>query len=481
MSRQFPMEPFKIKMTEPIKVTSREERQQLLVNAGYNIFMLRSRDVMIDLLTDSGTGSMSQAQWGALLQGDESYAGSESFYRFEKAAQDVTGYNYVIPTHQGRGAESLFFYVMNVSGKIIPNNTHFDTTRANISVLGGDPVDFPCEAAKDLHSDYPFKGDMDIERLELLLKTSAAKVPCILMTITNNAVGGQPVSISNLKSVSALCKRYGIPLYLDACRFSENVYLAKERTPELKSLTIHQIAHEYFSQADGCLFSAKKDALANIGGFFAAKDAVLAENMRARMVVTEGFPTYGGLAGRDLDAIAVGLREGMEEDYLAYRTGMIAWLAERLLEESVPVVTPPGGHAVFVDAKSFLPHIPNHEFPGQALVCALYLEGGIRAVEIGTFMFGEAAQHELVRLTIPHRLYTQGHLEHVIDVFGRIKDNVNRLCGYKIKQAPQYLRHFTAVLELINDSCCQVTSLPASISKKAVLEFASHSSNINRK
>lgn len=456
MSRQFPMEPFKIKMTEPIKVTSRQNRQQFLVSAGYNIFKLRSRDVMVDLLTDSGTGSMSQAQWGALIQGDESYAGSESFYRFEKTVQDVTGYSYVIPTHQGRGAESLFFYVMNVSGKIIPNNTHFDTTRANISVLGGEPVDFPCNETKDLHSDYPFKGDINLEQLELFLKTSASKVPCILMTITNNAVGGQPVSISNLKSVSVLCKKHGIPLYLDACRFSENVYLAKERTPELKSFTIDQIAREYFSQAEGCLFSAKKDALANIGGFFATKDAALAKNIRARMVVTEGFPTYGGLAGRDLDAIAVGLREGMEEDYLAYRTGMVAWLAERLIEEGLPVVTPPGGHAVFVDAKSFLPHISNNEFPGQALVCALYLEGGIRAVEIGTFMFGEAAQHELVRLTIPHRLYTQGHLEHVIAVFKRIKDNVGDLCGYKIKQAPQYLRHFTAVLEPVSGSRCHV-------------------------
>lgn len=481
MSRQFPMEPYKIKMTEPIKMTSREERNGLIVDAGYNIFKLRSRDVMVDLLTDSGTGSMSQSQWGALIQGDESYAGSESFYRFEKAVQDVTGYKYVIPTHQGRGAEALFFYVMDLPDKIIPNNTHFDTTRANISVLGGEPVDLPCKETKDLHSDYPFKGNIDLERLESLLKTSVSKIPCILMTITNNAVGGQPVSISNLKGAASLAKKYGVPLYLDACRFSENIFLARERDPDLKGLTMLQIAREYFSQADGCLFSAKKDAMANIGGFFATNNAVLAEKMRERMVVTEGFPTYGGLAGRDLDAIAVGIREGIEEDYLAYRTGMVAWLAERLLEEGVPVVTPPGGHAVFVDAKSFLPHIPKEEFPAQALVCALYLEGGIRAVEIGTFMFGEAAQHELVRLAIPHRLYTQGHFEHVIATFKKIKNDVGNIYGYKIKHAPKYLRHFTSVLEPANNSCCNITSLPASVLKQEVLEFAACSSNSNRK
>lgn len=481
MSRPFPMEPFQIKMTAPIRMTTREEREKALIEAGYNLFKLRSRDVMIDLLTDSGTGAMSQTQWGAMLKGDESYAGSESFFRFEAAIQETTGFQYILPTHQGRGAESLFFNVLNVAGKTIPNNTHFDTTRANISVLGGVPVDLPCEDASNLHSDYPFKGNCDLKQLENLLKTESGNIPCILITITNNAVGGQPVSLSNLIAVRKLSKQYGVPLYLDACRFSENVYLAREKEPALKGKTIQEIAKEYFSQADGCLFSAKKDALANTGGFFATNDPLIAETMRAKMVVTEGFPTYGGLAGRDLEAIAVGLKEGLEEDYLAYRIGTIAWLAERLLEKGIPVVTPPGGHAVFINAKKFLPHIPIEEFPGQALACALYLEGGIRSVEIGTFMFVEAARNELVRLAVPHRLYTRGHLEHVIDAFAVIADKSKELKGYKIHKAPQYLRHFTATLTPVNTNRLSNSSCAVPMQTSNAAEYVCGGSITNGK
>jgi tryptophanase len=451
---RFPVEPFRIKMTEPVRSTTRVERLAHLEEAGWNVFRLRSEHVLVDLLTDSGTGAMSQRQWAAMLEGDEAYAGARSFYRFEAAVQRITGYEHVIPTHQGRAAEHLFMSALGVQGRTVPNNTHFDTTRANLLALDAEPLDLPCGEAREVPAPYPFKGNMDLAGLEGLLISEGERVPAVMMTITNNAVGGQPVSLDNLRAVRRLSRgRYGIPLYLDACRFAENAWLARAHDPDLRGHDLPAVAAEYFAEADGCLVSAKKNGLANIGGFFATNEADLAARVRELMVVTEGFPTYGGLAGRDLEAIAVGLDEALDEDYMAYRVGVVGWLADALSAAGVPVVQPPGGHAVFVDAARWLPQIPRHHFPGQALVAALYVEGGVRAVEIGTLMFGDEAQHELVRLAIPHRVYTRSHLEHVVDTFARIAEHREALWGFNIARAPRLLRHFTAWLDPMHEAC----------------------------
>lgn len=449
----YPIEPFRIKMTEPVRVTTREERQHHLQQAGYNLFRIDSDDVLVDLLTDSGTGAMSQEQWAAMMRGDEAYAGSRSFRRFEATIRRITGYAQVIPTHQGRGAEHLVMTALGVTGKRVPNNTHFDTTRANITALGGHAIDLPCAEAAHTEQALPFKGNMDIAALRALLADSPCDMPAVFVTITNNAAGGQPVSLDNVRNVRAVAREHGLPFFLDACRFAENAWLARNLDPKLSAMSLAEVAAAYFGEADGCLVSAKKNGLANIGGFFATNDEALAERVRELMVVTEGFPTYGGLAGRDLDAIAVGLDEALDESYMSYRCQVVAWLAQELTDIGVPVVLPAGGHAVFVDAGRWLPHIPAHRFPGQALACALYLEGGIRAVEIGSFMFDEAAQHELVRLAIPHRTYTRGHLEHVINTFARVGEHKADLQGMTIKRAPALLRHFTALLEPMHESC----------------------------
>ena len=443
----YPIEPFRIKMIEPLSLTTREERTRLLDRAGHNLFRLRSEDVMVDLLTDSGTGAMSQGQWAAMLNGDESYAGARSYYRLEEVVRDITGYSHVLPTHQGRAAEALLFSVLDVKGRIVVNNTHFDTTRANVTFLGGEAVDLPCRESQDVATPFPFKGNMDLERLEALLDREGDRVACVMMTVTNNASGGQPVSLENMKAVREMTRRRGLLMFLDACRFAENACLVKRRSPELQSQSIADISRAFFALADGCTMSAKKNGLANIGGFIALNDLGLAEQLRSRMVVTEGFPTYGGLAGRDLDAVAVGLREALDERYMSYRVDVVNWLAESLTEAGIPVVLPPGGHAVFVDAARLLPHIPSTRFPGQALACALYLEAGVRGVEIGSLMFGEAAQHELVRLAIPHRLYTRGHLEGVIQGLKKVAEQRDELKGYRIVHEPPLLRHFTVVLE----------------------------------
>lgn len=443
----YPIEPFRIKMIEPLSLTTREERTRLLDRAGHNLFRLRSEDVMVDLLTDSGTGAMSQGQWAAMLNGDESYAGARSYYRLEEVVRDITGYSHVLPTHQGRAAEALLFSVLDVKGRIVVNNTHFDTTRANVTFLGGEAVDLPCRESRDVATPFPFKGNMDLERLEALLDREGDRVTCVMMTVTNNASGGQPVSLENMQAVREMTRRRGLQMFLDACRFAENACLVKRRSPELQSQSIADISRAFFALADGCTMSAKKNGLANIGGFIALNDLGLAEQLRSRMVVTEGFPTYGGLAGRDLDAVAVGLREALDERYMAYRVDVVNWLAESLTEAGIPVVLPPGGHAVFVDAARLLPHIPTSRFPGQALACALYLEAGVRGVEIGSLMFGDAAQHELVRLAIPHRLYTRGHLEWVVQGLKKVAEQREELQGYRVVHEPPLLRHFTVVLE----------------------------------
>lgn len=451
---RYPMEPFRIKMTESVRPITRAMRLEHLAEAQYNLFRLKSEHVLIDLLTDSGTGAMSSAQWAALLRGDEAYAGSTSYYRFAETITRITGYPHVIPTHQGRAAEHLVMSALRVTNRIVVNNTHFDTTRANILALGGTPVDLPCQEASSTTTPAPFKGNMNIAALQDLLSSKKDEIAAVMATITNNAQGGQPVSLENLQQVASLAHEAGLPFFLDACRFAENAYLARLHDTRLGRQNLYEVARAYFDLADGCLVSAKKNGLANIGGFFATRDADLAERVRELMVVTEGFSTYGGLAGRDMEAIATGLDEALDETYMAYRTGVVAWLAESLEVLGVPVVKPAGGHAVFVDAGAWLSHIPKHHFPAQALACALYLEGGVRTVEIGSLMFEEDARHELVRLAIPHRTYTRSHLEHVVDTFARIGEHREHQHGYRIVRAPRLLRHFTASLEPITPAPC---------------------------
>jgi tyrosine phenol-lyase len=442
------IEPFRIKSVEPISWTTRELREQLLRAAYYNLFLLPAEDVLIDLLTDSGTGAMSTHQWAGLMEGDESYAGGRSFDHFRDSIQHIFGYKHVIPTHQGRAAERILFNVACKKGDVVPNNTHFDTTRANVEFVGAEAVDLVIPEGRQPSLKHPFKGNMDVEALETLIcNVGRARVPLVMLTVTNNSGGGQPVSMENIRQVSAVCRQHGIPLYFDACRFAENAYFIKLREPGYASKTPQQIAQAMFSYGDGCTMSAKKDGLANIGGFLCTNDDTLAQREKDLLILTEGYPTYGGLAGRDLEAIAVGLQEVLHEDYLQYRIASIAYLGDHIAAQGVPIIQPPGGHAVYIDARGFLPDIPPAQFPGVALAAELYLEGGIRSVEIGTLMFGAAAKMDLVRLAIPRRVYTQSHIDYVVEIILEVWKNRGKICGLKLSHEAPFLRHFTARLE----------------------------------
>ncbi len=456
MPRKTIIEPFRIKSVEPIRWTTREQREELLRAAHYNLFLLPADDVLIDLLTDSGTGAMSTRQWAAIMQGDESYAGSRSFDRFRDSIQDIFGYQHVIPTHQGRAAERILFSVACKKGDVIPNNTHFDTTRANIEFVGAEAVDLPIAEAREPAKWHPFKGNMDVAALEeLIARVGRQRIPMVMLTITNNSGGGQPVSMENARAVSAVCRKNRIPLYFDACRFAENAYFIKLREDGYANKTPKQIAQEMFALGDGCTMSAKKDGMANIGGFLCTNDGVLAAQEKDLLILTEGYPTYGGLAGRDLEAVAIGLQEALDEDYLRYRIASTAYLGNHLSEQGVPIVQPPGGHAIYLDARAFLPHIPLEEFPGVALAAELYLEGGIRSVEIGTLMFGAAAKMDLVRLAIPRRVYTQSHVDYVIEVVLAVWNRRAEIRGMKLTRQAPFLRHFTAYLEPIEAEVAQ--------------------------
>lgn len=450
------IEPFKIKSVEPIYFNTREERETILSNAFYNPFLIKANDVLIDLLTDSGTSAMSSNQWAGIMKGDESYAGSPSFFRFEKVIKEITGYPIAIPTHQGRAAEKILFSILGGAGKYFISNTLFDTTRANIEFSGAAGIDLPCEEGKHPSIPAPFKGNMDVATLKrTIAEIGVANIPMVIMTVTNNSGGGQPVSMQNIKEVSAVCKENNIPFFIDACRFAENCYFIKLREAGYANIPVPKIAAELFSYADGCTMSAKKDAFANIGGFLAMKDLELANSCRNLLIITEGFTTYGGLAGRDLEAIAIGLQEVMDENYLQYRIRSIEYLTHKLIAAGVPVMQPAGGHAVYLDAKAFLPHIPVHQYPGQALACALYTEGGIRSVEIGSLMFGKydnnnqliPAALELVRLAIPRRAYTQSHIDYVAEVIIEVFEKRNHIGGLEIIEETPLLRHFTAKLK----------------------------------
>jgi len=442
------IEPFRIKSVEPIRWTTREQREKFLRTAFFNLFLLPADDVLIDLLTDSGTGAMSTYQWGAIMEGDESYAGSKSYNRFRDSVQDIFGYKHVIPTHQGRAAERILFSVMVKRGQIVPNNTHFDTTRANLEFVGGVPMDLVIPEGKQPSLKHPFKGNMDVAALEEVIKREGKeKIPLVMLTVTNNSGGGQPVSMGNAKAVSAICKKHGIPLYFDACRFAENAYFIKLREPGYADKSPKAIAQEMFRLGDGCTMSAKKDGMANIGGFLCTNNDLLAQQEKDLLILTEGYPTYGGLAGRDLEAIAVGIQEAVEEDYLRYRIASTAYLGNHIAEQGVPIVQPPGGHAIYLDARAFVPHIPLEQFPGVALANELYLEGGIRSVEIGSLMFGAAARMDLVRLAIPRRTYTQSHIDYVIEVILEVWAKRNQIRGLHLTYEPPFLRHFTAKFE----------------------------------
>jgi tryptophanase len=447
------IEPFRIHSVEPIRMTSVAEREAALQAAGYNLFNIHAEDVIIDLLTDSGTGAMSRDQWAAIQHGDESYAGSPSWYRFLGAVQNLFPFTHVIPTHQGRAAEKILFSVLGGVGKVVPNNAHFDTTRANVEYTGAEAIDLT--PAHDPRQILPFKGDMDVAALERLIhERGVENIPVVFMTVTNNSMGGQPVSMANLRAVREVCDRYGLPLFLDACRFAENAWFIKQREPGYEDGRIPDIVRQMGSMADGMTMSAKKDGLANIGGWLAMNDDQLAERCRNMLILTEGFPTYGGLAGRDLEAIAQGLEEVVEEDYLRYRIQSTAYLGEALAHSGVPVILPIGGHAVYIDAREMLRHISPLEYPGHSLAVALYREGGIRGVEIGTVMFGRrpdgtesAAPMELVRLAVPRRTYTQSHIDYVIEVVRHVAQRASELRGYRITEEPPALRHFTARFE----------------------------------
>ncbi len=450
------IEPFRIKSVEAIKFTTRADREARLVEAGSNVFLLHAEDVLIDLLTDSGTGAMSSAQWAAIMLGDESYAGSRSFYRFRDVVADLTGFRHIIPTHQGRAAERILFHSILRAGHIVPNNNHFDTTRANIEVERAEARDLVIAEGRVPSLVHPFKGNVDLAALERLLSEDGDRVPVVMVTVTNNSGGGQPVSLENLRGVRALCDRFGKPLFLDACRFAENAWFIKTREAGQADRSPKAIAQEMFSLADGCTMSAKKDGLANIGGFLAMNDDEWAEAARNALILTEGFPTYGGLAGYDLEAVARGLEEVVDESYLRYRIRSTAYLGEKLAEAGVPIIQPPGGHAIYIDARAMLPHVPPLSYPGIAVVNALYLEAGIRAVEIGTVMFGLApdgterpAAMDLVRLAIPRRVYTQSHIDYVAEAVAEVHAGREALGGYRIGSAPKVLRHFTATFEKI--------------------------------
>ncbi|PHQ67631.1 MAG: tyrosine phenol-lyase [Robiginitomaculum sp.] len=445
------IEPFRIKSVEPIRSTTLEERQQLLKDVGYNLFHLKSNDVLIDLLTDSGTSAMSSEQWAAIMRGDESYAGSPSFDRFEAAVKNLMNFKHIIPTHQGRAAEAILFSILGGDGKMIPNNTHFDTTRGNIEITGAKAVDLLCAEGLTPSDLSPFKGNIDLDKLQSFMEENADNVPCVMITVTNNAGGGQPVSLANIKGAAKIARDFGKPFIIDGCRFAENAWFIKMREEGQQGRSIPDIVRDMFADADGMTMSAKKDAIVNIGGWLALNDDVLADKARMRLIMTEGFPTYGGLAGRDLEAIAQGLTEVVDEDYLRYRVRTNEYIVERLDKMGIPVVKPAGGHAVFIDARAWLPHIPPLEYPGQAVACALYEVGGIRSCEIGTVMFGRQpdgteipAQLDLVRLAMPRRVYTQAHADYIVEVCEEIAKTSSDLRGYKIIDEPPALRHFTA-------------------------------------
>jgi tryptophanase len=445
------IEPFRIKSVEALRFTSREHREARLREAGFNVFQLHAEDVLIDLLTDSGTGAMSSEQWAAMMRGDETYAGSRSFYRFRDVVRDLTGFRHIIPTHQGRAAERILFHTVLHPGQIVPNNNHFDTTRANIEVEDAEALDLVIADGRVPSLVRPFKGNVDLEALDRLLAERGDRVPLVMVTVTNNSGGGQPVSLENLRGVRRLCDRYRKPLVLDACRFAENAWFIKLREPGQADRTPKAIAQEMFSLADGCTMSAKKDGLANIGGFLALNDSGWADAARNLLILTEGFPTYGGLAGYDLEAIARGLEEVVEEPYLRYRIRSTEYLGEKVQAAGVPIILPPGGHAIYIDARALLPHIPPLQYPGIALVNALYLEAGVRGVEVGTVMFGRhpdgtetPAAMDLVRLAIPRRTYTQSHVDYVAEAVAAVAGDASRLRGYRIAEAPPALRHFTA-------------------------------------
>jgi tryptophanase len=445
------IEPFRIKSVEPIRLSTREERAGLLEAAGYNLFGLHSDDVIIDLLTDSGTSAMSAQQWGSVMRGDESYAGSPSWFRFKKAVQDLFPFEHVIPTHQGRAAEKILFKVIGGAGKVVPNNTHFDTTRANVEASGAEAIDLVIEEGRHPATEHPFKGNMDTDALVVLIEERGVEnIPAVFLTITNNSGGGQPVSLANMRAVRGVCDRFGLPLFLDACRFAENAWFIKEREEGYADKSVKEIVGEIAALADGMTMSAKKDALVNIGGWLAMRDDELARRCRELLILTEGFPTYGGLAGRDLEAIATGLEEVVAHDYLRYRIQSTRYVGEALTRAGVPLVLPVGGHAVYIDARAMLPHIPALEYPGQALAAALYLEGGLRGCEIGTVMFGRQtdgsetpAAMDLVRLAIPRRVYTQSHMDFVAEVVAHVADRRESLRGMRIVEEPPSLRHFT--------------------------------------
>ncbi|MBX7251549.1 MAG: tryptophanase [Candidatus Promineofilum sp.] len=445
------IEPFRIKTVEPIRQTTRAEREQLLREAGYNLFLLPAEDVLIDLLTDSGTGAMSSGQWAGMMLGDESYAGAKSFYKFEAAVRRITGFKHIVPTHQGRAAERILFGSLLKPGDIVPNNTHFDTTRANVEYRHAEARDIPVAEARDPARVLPFKGNIDLAALEQTLSDHAGRVPLAMITVTNNSGGGQPVSMANIRAASEVCRRHGVLFFLDACRFAENAWFIKTREEGYADRTPLEIAQEMFSYADGCTMSAKKDGMANIGGFLALNDDALAERCKNMLILTEGFPTYGGLAGYDLEAIAVGLEEVLHEDYLQYRVRSVAYLGDILTANGVPIVQPPGGHAVYIDARTMLPHIPASQYPAWALSLALYLEGGIRSVEIGSVMFGrqpdgseKPAAMELVRMAFPRRVYTQSHVDYLAEVILYVNSIKDSLRGVRIVSAPEVLRHFSA-------------------------------------
>jgi len=444
------IEPFRIKMVEPIRFTTREERRGLLREAHYNAFSLKAEDVIIDLLTDSGTSAMSQEQWAGMMRGDESYAGSKSYLRFEEEVRDLTGYKHVIPTHQGRAAERILFELAGGPGKTIISNTHFDTTRANVEQSGATAIDLVCKEAKDLDAIFPFKGNMDLEALERTIgEVGPANIPMVILTVTNNSGGGQPVSMANARAVRDICHKHRISFALDACRFAENAWFIQEREEGYKDKSLRDISQEMFRLADGCTFSAKKDALVNMGGFLALNHDEFAQKARNMLILTEGFPTYGGLAGRDLEAIAIGLREIVDQDYMDYRIASVRYLCNGLEKRGIHAMRPAGGHAAYVDARATLPHIPQEQFPGWALVNALYEIGGIRAVEIGTVMFGEHAPNDLVRLAMPRRVYTQSHIEYVLEIFEKLLEEAPSIPGYRMTYEPPFLRHFTARFEPI--------------------------------
>ncbi len=449
------IEPFRIKVVEPIRMTTREQREQLLAEAGYNVFLIRAENVLVDLLTDSGTGAMSSLQWAGVMRGDESYAGATSWYVLRDTIREVTGFPNILPTHQGRASERILFELVGGAGKVVPNNNHFDTTRANIEHTGARAVDLVIEEGRQPTTRHPFKGNIDLRKLEALIKevgggaTGAAlrqRIPVVMVTVTNNSGGGQPVSLENLRGVRAVCDKYGLPFFLDACRFAENAWFIKQREPGQQQRSVREIVREMFSLADGATISAKKDGLVNIGGLLLLRDDELARRADELLILTEGFITYGGLAGRDLEAMAQGFQEVVEEDYLQYRIRSTEYLGEKLLAAGIGIVEPPGGHAIYIDAKRFCPHIPQAHFPGQALVIALYRHAGIRAVEIGSVMFGHAGTPamELVRLAIPRRVYTQSHIDYVIEALTEVHEQRDRLRGLEITWQPPSLRHFTA-------------------------------------